>query len=200
MTKGGKRYANMDQDGRWFAHVDSQQCKVTREACTTTGAMLSQGTSQRMQEQQRFPKKCISHEKKTMSRTYPFSTHDNRSSLQESIETYDEVLGRKKCLDDRRQHKSHFCLCHDGSVCAVSLGSRDNSIYQSDFLTQQNTESTEGTQGSRRFPRNHLKKSQQAAKAQAEERYMWFGRHDMNRRIPLSVLAAANLSSGIPHS
>ncbi|XP_053489675.1 testis-expressed protein 36 isoform X1 [Ictalurus furcatus] len=194
MPKGGKRYANMDQDGKWFAHVVSQQCEVTREACTTTGEMLSQPIPQHMQGQERYTKTCINHEKKTMGRSYPFSEHDNQGSLQDNIDTYGQGLGRKKCLDDRRQHNSHFCLCHDSSVSAAWLGSRDHSAYQTDFLPKQNTESTEDTQHIRRFPRNHLKRSNEAAVAQAEEGYMWFGRHDLNHRTPLHVLAATNHS------
>ncbi|XP_053093781.1 testis-expressed protein 36 [Pangasianodon hypophthalmus] len=197
MTKGGKRYVNMDQDGKWFAHVGSQQCEVTREACTTTGAMLSQATPQHMQGQERYPKTFISHEKRTTGRSYRFSEHDNRGSLKDNINTYGHGLGRKKCLDDRRQHNSHFCLCHDGSVSAVWSGSRDHSAYQTDFLPKHSTESSEGTQHRRRFPRNHLEQSHQAAVAQAEEGYMWFGRHDMNDRTPLNVLAATNHSKAL---
>ncbi|KAK3563637.1 hypothetical protein QTP86_031875 [Hemibagrus guttatus] len=120
MTKGGKRHANMDQDGKWFAHVGSQQYEVTREACTTTGAMLSQAKLQHMQGQEKYPKTFNNHKKTAMGRSYPFSEHDNRVSLQDNIETYGHGLGRKKFLDDCRQHNSHFCLCHDASFAALS--------------------------------------------------------------------------------
>ncbi|XP_058255990.1 testis-expressed protein 36 isoform X2 [Hemibagrus wyckioides] len=156
--------------------------------------MLSQARPQHMQGHEKYPKTFNNHEKNTRSRRYPFSEHDNRGSLQDSIDTYGHGLGRKKCLDDRREHNSHFCLCHDASVSEAWLGSRNHSAYQTDFLPRQNTESTGGTHR-RRFPRNHLEKSHQAAVAQAEEGYMWFGRHDMNQHIPLNVLAATNHSS-----
>ncbi|XP_027028196.1 testis-expressed protein 36 [Tachysurus fulvidraco] len=197
MTKGGKRYANMDQDGKWFAHVGWQQCDVTREACTTTGAMLSEATPQQMQGQEKYPKTFNNQEKKTRGRSYPFSEHDNRAALQDNIATYGPAFGRKKCLDDRRQHDSHFCLCHDTGVSEAWLESKNLSSYQTDFLARQQKEITESTEHKRRFPRNPLEKSHQAAVAQAEESYMWFGRDDIKQRIPLNVLAAANLSSAL---
>ncbi|KAI5616672.1 testis-expressed protein 36, partial [Silurus asotus] len=175
-----------------FAHDGSQQSELTRETCTTTGAMLSQAIPQHLQGQKRYPKTLPKHEKNLVEGRYTYSKHDNRAALEDNIETYDHGLGRKKCLDDRRQHNSHFCFCHDNNPGEVQFGK--HSLYQTDFLPQQSTESTEGTQNRRRFPRNHLEQSRQAAMAQDEEQFMWFGRHDLNQRTPLSVLADSNLS------
>ncbi|XP_072546308.1 testis-expressed protein 36 [Salminus brasiliensis] len=162
----------------------------TQKACTSTGSILAQGQLQPvLQAEERYPKMNL--EKKTMGRNYPFSQHDNRATLQNNIETYDNGVGRKKCLDDRRQHNSHFCLCHDGSVSAVGLTRRDHSAYQSDFVPRQGTESEEGTHR-RRFPRSHLERSHQAAIA--GEHYMWF---DLDHHIPLNVLADSNHSSSL---
>ncbi|KAF7704450.1 hypothetical protein HF521_021522 [Silurus meridionalis] len=146
----------MEQDGKWFAHDGSQQSELTRETCTTTGAMLSQAIPQHLQGQKRYPKTLLKHEKNIVEGRYTYSKHDNRAALEDNIETYDHM----------------------------------------DFLPQQSTESTEGTQNRRRFPKNHLEQSRQAAMAQDEEQFMWFGRHDLNQRTPLSVLAESNLSLG----
>lgn len=102
---------------------------------------------------------------------------------------YEQGLGRKKCLDERRQHNSHFCLCHHDTP----LGSekRDHSAYQTDFLPKQETEAT-GATITRRFPRNHSARSQMNAAAQAGECFMWFGKHNSKEHISLSVLATSN--------
>ncbi|XP_060790340.1 testis-expressed protein 36 isoform X2 [Neoarius graeffei] len=157
--------------------------------------MLSQAVPQHMQGQERYPKMSFNPEKKTTDRSYPFSKHDNRCSLQDNIDTYNQGSGRKKCMDDRRQHTSHFCFCDDDNVSAGSSGSRNHSTYQADFLPKQNTESAESTQQNHRFPKNHLEQSNKAAVTQSKETYMWFARDDMNQYIPLNVLAGANHSS-----
>ncbi|KAL6477752.1 hypothetical protein MHYP_G00135870 [Metynnis hypsauchen] len=192
MTKGGKRYANMEKDGIWFAHVDVEQSEKTREACTSTGSMLAQGVHQPIPLRERYSKMNL--EKKAMGRSYPFSEHNNRATLQNTIETYDHGLGRKKCPNDRSQHNSHFCLCHDGNMSAVGLEREVHSAYQTDFVPNQGTESRENT-NTRRFPKSHLERSHQAATIQAGECYVWFGRHDLDHHIPLNVLAASHHSS-----
>ncbi|XP_036403060.1 testis-expressed protein 36 [Megalops cyprinoides] len=125
-------------------------------------------------------------------REYPFSTHDNRTSLQNSIEAYDQGLGRRKFAGETRQHNSHFCLRDDGNSSEAGGWSEDSSAYQTDY---QGCQGTEGTH-SRRFPRNHLERSH-AAVAKAGEGGMWFGRHDAKHCTPLSVLAATNCSCKI---
>lgn len=103
-------------------------------------------------------------------------------------------FGRKKCFDERRQHNSHFYLCHyDDALSPVSTAKCDHSAYQTDFLPKQETEGREATLG-RRFPRDHSARSQMNATAQAGECFMWFGRDDSNQNTPLSVLAVTNLS------
>ncbi|KAL2083122.1 hypothetical protein ACEWY4_020895 [Coilia grayii] len=116
---------------------------------------------------------------------FPYSAHDNRSSLLHSIHLFDGGLGRKKCVDGRRQHNSHFCLCHVGLPAS---GARSSSTYQSDFLPREEVEVTQ----SRRFPRSHRERSNMAvAEPKNQERPLWFGRHDdTHTRTPLHVLAA----------
>ncbi|XP_063047671.1 testis-expressed protein 36 [Engraulis encrasicolus] len=121
---------------------------------------------------------------------YPYSAHDNRSSLLHSIHQFDGGLGRKKCVDDRRQHNSHFCLCHEE---APSVSPTPISTYQIDFLSKQEVEAT----SSRRFPRNHQEQSKMAA----AESPLWFARHDdTHTRTPLHVLAAVNDPSSATHT
>lgn len=160
-----------------------------------------------------------------MGREYPLSAHDNRTALQKTIAVYDQVssslwytviifirpqilipislcmcsyikgFGRKKCLDEHRQHNSHFYLCHydDDTSSPVSTARWDRSAYRTDFLPKQETEGREDTLR-RRFPRDHSARSQTNATAQAGECFMWFGRADSTQHTPLSVLAATNLS------
>ncbi|KAG5831175.1 hypothetical protein ANANG_G00301040 [Anguilla anguilla] len=124
---------------------------------------------------------------KTEDRDYPYSAHDNKATLQSSIEAYDNGLGRKKFLGEKRQHNSHFCLSHDGT--ARNDRTQGFSAYQTDYRGCQETDGVY----SRRFPRNHLERTRGAA-AQADAGFMWFGRHDSKGCAPLGVLAAANLS------
>nr|XP_023697617.1 testis-expressed protein 36 isoform X2 [Paramormyrops kingsleyae] len=126
---------------------------------------------------------------KTGDISYLFSIHDNRDALRYSIETYDNVLGRKKFLDERRQHNSHFTF-GDRELdypCKPSIGL---ATYSSDCRGNQETE----TANRRRFPRNHLERSN-AMSAQTGGNLMWFGRHDSKERIPLSLLGATNKQS-----
>ncbi|KAJ8360190.1 hypothetical protein SKAU_G00167150 [Synaphobranchus kaupii] len=123
----------------------------------------------------------------TEGRDYPHSVHDNRATLESSIEAYDNGLGRKKYLGEKREHNSNFCLSHDGTArndCTEGF-----SAYQTDYRGCQETEGTHR----RRFPRNHLESSRGAA-AQADANFMWFGRHDSKNCTSLGVLAATNIS------
>nr|XP_046207859.1 testis-expressed protein 36 [Oncorhynchus gorbuscha] len=194
MTKGGKKYSSMEKDGKWLAHAGLPANDTSkRETCTSTGYMMSQSEPlPPASSTEKYPKIFINTEQKTMGRVYPFSAHDNQAALQDTITVFDDGLGRKKCLDERRQHNSHFCLCHHGSVSGVGETRGDFSAYQTDYQDHQDTE---GSSTSRRFPINHLDRSTVAAVAQAGEHFMWFGRHDEDRPVPLEVLAATNCSS-----
>lgn len=86
-------------------------------------------------------------------------------------------VGRRKCPDDRRQHNSHFCLCHDGA---------DRTTEE----TGGNFAAVNVPTRTRRFPRNHKQKSAEAALELAGEQFMWFGRHDSDLSDTLQVLAA----------
>ncbi|XP_062319719.1 testis-expressed protein 36 [Osmerus eperlanus] len=169
MTKGGKRYSIMENDGKWFTHTDVSVTETTRqEACTSTRPILNKNTG-------------IS---------YPFSAHDNRSALQGNIQVFDDGLGRKKCLDERRQQNSS-CLRNHGDVNGSGMTKGDFSAYHTDYPDSLSS----GSATFRRFPRNHLEKSTAAASALEAESFMWFGRHDLDHPLPLGVLGATNCSS-----
>ncbi|KAK2879096.1 hypothetical protein QQF64_010762 [Cirrhinus molitorella] len=197
MSEGGKRYfKKKNKSGNWFIHTGVSHTGQTRDLCTSTGSMLAHGVPQALtQAEERYPKIFVNPEKKTMGREYPLSAHDNRTALQKTIDVYDQGFGRKKCLDERRQHNSHFYLCHyyDDTLGPVSTAKWDHSAYRANFLPKQKTEGREDTLR-RRFPRDHSARSQMNGTAQAGECFMWFGRDDSNQHTPLSVLAATNLS------
>ncbi|XP_062863632.1 testis-expressed protein 36 isoform X2 [Trichomycterus rosablanca] len=167
-----------------------QHGERTREACTSTGAMLAQSAPQHTLQGERYPKVFINPEQKNMGRSYTFSVHNNRATLQDDIDAYTNSLGRRKCLDDRRQHNSHFVLCHDDNMSAVEMRRMNHSAHQTDHTPKLNTESTSGTH-SRRFPKNHKERSQQAAFDHTGECFMWFGRNNLDH----NVQAASNNSS-----
>ncbi|XP_026165552.1 testis-expressed protein 36 isoform X2 [Mastacembelus armatus] len=189
MVKGGKRYSSVSNDGKWFAHSVLPENEVTsRELSTSTAMMLTQVESSLPQVLtfERFPK----WKTEQKSRDYPFSNHDNKHALKDNISLFTEYgVGRRKCLDDRRQHNSHFCLCHDGADSNPQETRMNLTAYQSDFLVKQPANVPTST---RRFPRNHKQKSAEAALAQAGAQIMWFGRHDSNLPETLEVLAATN--------
>lgn len=197
MNKGGKRYFNKNQSGNWLVHAGLSRTGggQSRDLCTSTGSMLTHGVPQPLtQTQDRYPKLFINPEKKTMGREYPLSAHDNRTALQNTIHVYDGGLGRKKCLEEHRQHNTHYCLCHHyDTLNPVSAAQWENSAYRTDFLPKQETEGMKDPIR-RRFPRDHSARSQMNATAQAGESFMWFGRDDSDQYTPLSVLAATNHS------
>ncbi|KAJ8013963.1 hypothetical protein DPEC_G00035310 [Dallia pectoralis] len=101
-------------------------------------------------------------------------------------------IGHRKCLDERGQ-AAELSLEPEsswGSGCAIGKTRGVSSAYQTDYRDHPNTEGTT----SRRFPRNHLERSTVADAPQAGEHFIWFGRHDKGRPVPL-VLAATNCSS-----
>ncbi|XP_044070576.1 testis-expressed protein 36 [Siniperca chuatsi] len=191
MVKGGKRYSSMSNDGKWFAHpvLPGNETR-NRETCTSTGIMLTQVKPSLPQALyfERYPKWKTQQE----SRQYPFSDHDNKHAFKDNISVFTHGVGRRKCLDDHRQHNSHFCLCHDGADSSTEKTGGSIKVYQTDFMVKQAVNVPTST---RRFPRNHKQKSAEAALAQAGEPFMWFGRHDSDLSETLQVLAATNYSA-----
>ncbi|XP_029963102.1 testis-expressed protein 36 [Salarias fasciatus] len=187
MVKGGKRYSSMGNDGKWFAHsVLKENETKTRETSTSTGIMLTQIESSLPQALcfQRYPKRKT--EQKT--REYRFSDHDNKYSFKDNISVFSHGVGRRKCLDDRRQQNSHFCLCHRGADSNADDARPSLSAYQADFKAKA---SVDLPTGARRFTHNHRQKSAEAALARAGEQFFWFGRDDSALQETLEVLAAA---------
>ncbi|KAK7901191.1 hypothetical protein WMY93_017960 [Mugilogobius chulae] len=150
-----------------FAHPDSAGSEVgSRETCTSTGIMLTQVKSTVPQALQieRYPK----WKSQQKSREYPYSDHDNRYALQDSVFVFSQVGVHRKSVE-HSQHRSHFSLGHEG---AETRPGEDMSVFQSDYMEKQVKDPT----GNRRFPRNHQHSSEQAAQAQGHDYFMWFGR------------------------
>lgn len=96
---------------------------------------------------------------------------------------FSQGVGRRRSSNLRRQHSSHFCLCHEEVGSSSTVSSSDMSVYKADFTVKQATDNVPGS--GRRFPRNHRQKSAEAASAQTEQ-FMWFGRHDASEKRPAS--------------
>ncbi|XP_074532503.1 testis-expressed protein 36 [Halichoeres trimaculatus] len=190
MVKGGKR-SSTSNDGKWFAHSAlPENVPQNRETCTSTGIMLSQVKSALPQafNLERFPKWKTQQE----SRAFPHSDHDNKLALKDNICVFSKGVGRRKCPDDRKETNSHFCLCHDVSDSSTKDTKKSTTIYKTDFMEKQGDH---GPTRYKRFPKNHKQKSAEAALAQAEEPYMWFGRHDSCSSETLQVLGETNCSA-----
>ncbi|KAK0137102.1 Testis-expressed protein 36 [Merluccius polli] len=112
----------------------------------------------------------------------PFSTHDNRHALRDSICVFSQGLGRKKCADDLSQHSSHFCLCHDADPARLEVsrrrrrwwcrwgGDQYNQAGEEEVVVVHNNNNNKN----RRFPRIPQRRSAEAAAARARERpLMW---------------------------
>ncbi|KAI9535520.1 hypothetical protein NQZ68_003074 [Dissostichus eleginoides] len=187
MVKGAMRCSSMSNGGKWFAHeVLPEKEKRSREACTSTGIMLTQVKSARPEalNLERFPK----WKSQQKSREYPFSGHDNKHALKDNISVFSNGVGLRKSLDDPRQQHSHFCLSHDGAYSSSEETEGNMSVQHTDFTVKQVVNVPTST---RRFPHNHKQKAAEAAL----EDFMWFGRHDLNVSETLQVLAATNCST-----
>ncbi|XP_047458341.1 testis-expressed protein 36 [Mugil cephalus] len=191
MVKGGKHYSSSNA-GKWFAHPGLPENETkTREACTSTGIMLTQVKSALPHafNFERYPKRRAQQK----SREYPFSDHDNKHTLKDNISIFSHGVGRRRFLDDRRQHDSHFCLCQDRDDSGTEVARGNLTAYQADFMVKEVVGVPTTT---RRFTRNHKQKSAEALMARAGETFMWFGRSDSERSdTQMQVLAAANSSA-----
>ncbi|KAK6487355.1 testis-expressed protein 36 [Huso huso] len=183
MPKGANYNPSPDSDGKWFSHRGLPPIQLKRHIATSTGFMLNEVTTALpFLQGERFPKTFIQQEGKTPGREYPFSVHDNRLALQDTMHVCDSGLGRKKANWEKRQHASHNAFLW----APGALGREDNcTCYQTDYLGCQDTESPVY----RRYPRSHTRGSSHSA-APADNDYLWFGRHkDKNtkQRAPLHV-------------
>lgn len=109
------------------------------------------------------------------------NSFDRKSPQNECVRVFclSQGVGRRRSQDLRRQHSSHFCLCHEEAGGGSTVSSGDVSVYKADFTVKQATDNVPGS--GRRFPRNHRQKSAEAASAQTEQ-FMWFGRHDSSEQ------------------
>ncbi|KAM4600035.1 testis-expressed protein 36 [Fundulus diaphanus] len=191
MIKGGKRYFAVGNDGKWFVHPDcSESQSRSREACTTSGAMLSEVKTLSPEDLhlERYPKWKVQQQ----SRKYPVSCHDNKFASKSDISVFSNGVGRRKFPDDLSQSKSHFHLCHDSAENHTEGPRGSFSTYQTDFTS---VEAINVPNWTRRFPHNHKLRSTEAVVRQAEEQFIWSGQDKSNIPESMEVLAAANRSS-----
>ncbi|XP_032408586.1 testis-expressed protein 36 [Xiphophorus hellerii] len=181
MVKGGKRYYGMEKDGQWFVHPHGSKL-TSREACTTTGAMLNEAKTLLPEDRhvKRYPKWKIDQRSRE---DYPLSCHDNKNTLKSSISIFSNGVGRRKYPDDHMQTTTQISLAHES---AEEPTSRFFAI-QPDFTS---VEVLSVPTKNRRFPRNHKLRSERAFD-ETREQLMWFG------QVPdsLDVLATSNLST-----
>ncbi|XP_062257407.1 testis-expressed protein 36 [Platichthys flesus] len=178
MVKGGKKTSSMSNGGKWFAHTvlpaSKGEERRDRRTCTSTGIMLCQVESSLPQALsfQRHPKWKSQQE----SREYPLSDHDNKHSLKDNIAVFTHGVGLRKCPDEHKQHNSHFSLCPDGADSGTLETGGNVSAYGTDFKVKPTAAFSAGYS---RFTRNHKQKAAEAASARAGQRFLWFGRHDL---------------------
>ncbi|XP_077960796.1 testis-expressed protein 36 isoform X1 [Gasterosteus aculeatus] len=219
MVKGGKRYSKMSNDGKWFAHPVSPENETwSRELSTSTVFMLTQVQSSLPQALDivRYPK----WNTQQITREHPFSEHDNKHALKDSISVFAHVstnvkrldpsprgtlkgtnifhvvgmlqgVGRRKFLHHHRQQNPHL-LCHLGADGGPEATERSVTVHQTDFTAKR---AADVATGYRRFPRDHKQKSAEAASSHGGETFLWFGRLDSKRSEALRVQAAPGCSA-----
>ncbi|XP_060943478.1 testis-expressed protein 36 [Limanda limanda] len=193
MVKGGKK-PSTSKEGKWFAHTvlleSKGEVRQDRRTCTSTGIMLCQVETSLSQALsiERYPK--LTSQKK--SREYPLSDHDNKHSLIDNIALFTLGGGLRKCPDERKEQNSHFTLCPDGAASGTSDTGGNVSGYDTDFRVRPTAAFSPGYS---RFTRDHQQKAAEAASARAGQRFLWFGRHDLEE-TPQKQCALS--SSAIP--
>ncbi|KAJ3610050.1 hypothetical protein NHX12_022144 [Muraenolepis orangiensis] len=118
----------------------------------------------------------MSNDGKWKSPEYPFSTHDNRDAIRDSICAFS-------------QHNTHFCLSHESDDPETGRGPPSSASGVSPAAHHHRAEphsekhSRAEDVSKRRFPRSHQERSAKAAAAARDgEPFMWFGRHDDSGR------------------
>nr|XP_040035040.1 testis-expressed protein 36 [Gasterosteus aculeatus aculeatus] len=126
-----------------------------------------------------------------ITREHPFSEHDNKHALKDSISVFAHGVGRRKFLHHHRQQNPHL-LCHLGADGGPEATERSVTVHQTDFTAKR---AADVATGYRRFPRDHKQKSAEAASSHGGETFLWFGRLDSTRSEALRVQAAPGCSA-----
>uniref|UniRef100_A0A3B4UTQ5 Testis expressed 36 n=1 Tax=Seriola dumerili TaxID=41447 RepID=A0A3B4UTQ5_SERDU len=167
MVKGGKRYSSMSNDGR--------NCLLILSHSPVFSIKL--------------PFSWVSSQE---SREYPFSDHDNKKSLKDNISVFTHVSMKRNPRHNEMFRSITSSHLERKPYFNSIMAGGNFTAYQTDFMVKRAVNVPTST---RRFPRNHKQKSAEAALAQAEEQFMWFGRHDSDLSETLKVLAATNCSN-----
>ncbi|XP_010192195.1 PREDICTED: testis-expressed sequence 36 protein [Mesitornis unicolor] len=126
----------------WFAHAEV--CQTPPESTTRAAQKQVHDSGAAQYIKDKVPPAYKAREQKAVSNNFPFSSHDNRNSLQNVGEYFDFDLGRRKVEPERRQQNSQnfFQWAH------AAAPSREDglTIYQTSFMKSQNTESPFGQQ------------------------------------------------------
>ncbi|KAJ8013620.1 hypothetical protein DPEC_G00031690 [Dallia pectoralis] len=148
-------YTSRKYEGTWFPHIEQPQMAKTEtiNMSTITGPTLSQ-----CKITEKYPKIFKNTEHKSENRQFPYSAHDNRETIRDSVEAFDTGLGCKKFYRDGRTNYSRFFLWSPGKSDG-GLGL--SSSYRTDYLSTQEVSPID-TCNHRRFPRNHLEKNSAA--------------------------------------
>ncbi|XP_077311618.1 testis-expressed protein 36 isoform X1 [Lithobates pipiens] len=166
MPRGRRSNPATDRDGVWFPHIDVDM----KLPITSSQDMLHHAKSASWKKQ-RLPLICVTYNRTEVQHGFPFSSHDNRHSIQLSGEYLDSGLGRRKTPHETRQQSSrNFNLsCH--STPPRPFNYRDGfTNSQISYRGRQDTE----TPFCRRYPKRHHERSAHIGDL-PENRFMWFG-------------------------
>ncbi|XP_010156979.1 PREDICTED: testis-expressed sequence 36 protein, partial [Eurypyga helias] len=132
-----------------FAH---RICQSQAESTTSSALQQVQNSGSAQCLEDRLPQAYRSREQVSSLNNFPFSSHDNRHSLQNVGEYFDFSMGRRKVAPGKRQHNSQnfFLWAHE----SVPSNEDGLTIYQTSFVNDQNTESP----FCRRYPKHHTEK------------------------------------------
>ncbi|KAM6203861.1 testis-expressed protein 36 [Sarcoramphus papa] len=150
MPKGRWSHPSEQGAGAWFAHVGV--CQSQPESTTSSALKQVQNSGAAQYVEDRLPVTYRTREQKAVNNNFPFSSHDNRHCLQNVGEYFDFGMGRRKVEPERRQQNSQnfFQWAHE----SVPSSEDGLTIYQTSFVTDQNTESP----FCRRYPKHHSEK------------------------------------------
>ncbi|XP_040217377.1 testis-expressed protein 36 isoform X1 [Rana temporaria] len=166
MPRGRRSNPSTDRDGVWFPHIHVDM----KLPITSSQDMLHRAKSSSWKKQ-RLPLICVTYNKTEVQHGFPFSSHDNRHSIQLSGEYLDSGLGRRKTPHETRQQSSrNFNLsCH-------STPPRPSNYWDGFTNSQISYRGRQdmATPFCRRFPKCHHESSAHRGDL-PENRFMWFG-------------------------
>ncbi|XP_009505239.1 testis-expressed protein 36 [Phalacrocorax carbo] len=150
MAKGRWSHPSEQHTGTWFAHVGA--CQSQPESTTSSALKQAQNSGAAQYIADRLLLAYRAREQRAVSNNFPFSSHDNRHSLQNVGEYFDFGMGRRKVEPERQQQNSQNFLqwAHE----SIPSSKDGLTIYQTSFVKKQNTESP----FYRRYPKHHSEK------------------------------------------